>query len=221
MLQARYRRDYDGEFVVLTTRIVDGVKEQTRDWIPNLIENHHISNRAAIIGGRGDMELFDFRHLQRHRGGLLGKKRLQTYGSGDLWTDMRFDFFVTTDSEQIKLIAQKEYDKDATVYTNARFCVEQPGRFYLIPYGPALDNLATSIYVAAFDGHAEVFLLGYNKETLAQTSSWQQDVNAVMTAYQDTQFILVGVKSNMPDLWLRNTNVTHWPIRQFISHCDV
>ena len=95
MIESRYRRDYSGEFVITEIRIADGRSQQTREWIPNVIENHHISGRAAVIGSRTDQERFKYQRLQRHRGGLLGKKRLQTYGTGDLWQDMAFDFFVT------------------------------------------------------------------------------------------------------------------------------
>ena len=50
MIQERYRKDYDGEFVILNTRVVNGEKIQDKEWIANPIENQHISSRAAIIG---------------------------------------------------------------------------------------------------------------------------------------------------------------------------
>ena len=37
--QARYRQDYDGEFVIVETRWSAGKKEQKREWVPNPIEN--------------------------------------------------------------------------------------------------------------------------------------------------------------------------------------
>ena len=61
MIQANYRQDYAGEFVVLKTRVVNGKKEQTREWIENPIANQHISERAAIIGSTCDHEEFDHR----------------------------------------------------------------------------------------------------------------------------------------------------------------
>ena len=221
MIEARCRRDYDGEFVITETRIADGRTEQTREWIPNAIENHHISGRAAVIGSRSDQERFRHQRLQRHRGGLLGKKRLQTYGTGDLWQDMAFDFFVTTDRGQAQAMANTGYDTRSTIYTNANICIENPGRFYLVPFIQPIDNLALAVYLAAFDGHQEIFMLGYNTDTRGGTAAWIADVAAVMSAYAATQFVLVGTESNMPDAWRSHRNVISMAHRKFISYCDI
>jgi hypothetical protein len=221
MIEARYRRDYDGEFVITETRIADSRTEQTREWIPNAIENHHISGRAAVIGSRSDQERFRHQRLQRHRGGLLGKKRLQTYGTGDLWQDMAFDFFVTTDRDQAQAMANTGYDTRSTIYTNANICIENPGRFYLVPFIQPIDNLALAVYLAAFDGHQEIFMLGYNIDTRGGTAAWISDVAAVMSAYAATQFVLVGTESNMPEIWRSHHNVISMTYRKFISYCDI
>lgn len=221
MIQARYRQDYDGEFVVLRTEISGGVKREIKDWIPNPIENYHISHRAAVIGSRSDLEQFDYPRLQRHRGGLLGRKRLQTYGTGDLWQDMRFDFFVTTNGTALKEIKDSGYDQFSTVYTTARHIMEMPGRFYLIPFRPMLDNLAVCAYMAAFDGHKEIFLLGYTKDTQPETHYWQRDVDTVIKTYANVKFRIIGADSNIPDLWKNNNNVECWTYRKFISYCDI
>ncbi len=47
----RYRKEYDGEFVIVENKISGGKKYQEREWIDNPIENQHISGRAAVIGG--------------------------------------------------------------------------------------------------------------------------------------------------------------------------
>jgi len=221
MIQTRYRKDYDGEFVILKSCFKNGKKEQTREWIPNPIENHHISGRAAVIGSNNDLELFDYKILQKHRGGLLGKKRLQTYTAGDLWNNMKFDFVVTNDKMQLGNIQEQKYNEENIVYTNAKNCIAYPENFYLTPYNPNVNQLALSVYLAAFDGHAEIFLLGYNNETPANSSEWQEEVNAVFSAYRLAEFILVGIESNMPAMWRSNRNVRCMKYREFISYCDV
>ena len=221
MLQQRYRKDYSGEFVVLDTRIANNQVNQQREWVPNPIENHHISGRAAVIGSRNGNDRFDFTRLQKHRGGLLGKKRLQTYGAQGLWTDMVFDFFVTKDYIEADALALKGYDQRCTVYTTARIALQHPGRFYLIPYLPTLDVLALSLYVAAFDEHREIYMFGYCNDTVAGTANWKTDVSKVMATYPGTEFILVGTASNMPDEWRRHHNVSCMDPRTFVSHCDV
>ena len=221
MIQARYRRDYDGEFVVLETKIAGGTSNQTREWIPNVIHNHHTSGRAAVIGSRALSHRFQYQRLQRHRGGLLGRKRLQTYGTSDLWQDMKFDFFVTTDRSEINAMAERGYDQNCTVYTSARICIDNPGRFYHIPYLPQIDSLAMPVYLAAFDGHAEIFMLGYCLETPATARNWIADVDSVISAYKGTEFMLVGVEGNMPESWRSHSNVQCMTTGDFVSYCDV
>ena len=221
MIQARHRRDYDGEFVIVETRLTDGQSQQIREWIANPIANHHTSGRAAVIGSRAQQDKFSHGRLQRHRGGLLGQRRLQTYGTGDLWQDMTFDFFVTTDRDSTAAMAKDAYDQRCTVYTTARLCMDNPGRFYLIPYLPQLDALALPVYLAAFDGHAEVFMLGYCMDTPTPSRRWIQDLDSVFAAYSGTQFMLVGRENHMPPSWRSHSNVQCITVRRFVTYCDI
>ena len=220
-MQARYRRDYDGEFVLLETRIANGRTVQQREWISNPVENSHISGRASVIGSRNFEDQFKHQRLQRHRGGLLGSKRLQTYGSGDLWTDMRFDFFVSTNEDLVQTLADLGYDKNSTVYTSARLCLAHPGRFYPVPFQPVMDVLGLALYLAAFDGHREIFMIGYDRETPAGKSSWQSDVARVIATYSTTQFYAIGSQANMPESWRTRNNFHVMALREFVSYCDV
>lgn len=221
MIQPRYRREYEGEFVITQSRWINGAKQQDREWIPNAIENHHISGRAAVIGSTVDLEKFDYRKLLRHKGGLLGKKRLQTYGSGPLWNNMKFDFFVSTNRYELESIQQQGYSIENIVFTDAKNCIRYPKNFYLIPYTPPISHFAAAIYLAAFDGHSEIFLLGYNCSTPYLDSGHHRQINEIFQAYDSTNFILVGVAANMPDEWRNNRNVQSMDYRSFISYCDV
>lgn len=221
MIQERYRRDYNGEFVILQTTLANGANKQTREWIPNVIENHHISGRAAVIGSRALNHRFQYQRLQQHRGGLLGQKRLQTYGTGDLWRDMRFDFFACIDRIEIDQMLATDYNYQCTVFTTARVCLENPGKFYPIPYFPLMDSLALPVYLAAFDGHSEVFMLGYCLETPAGTKTWISDIDAVMSTYSGTAFVLVGAEGTMPKSWRSHPNVRSMNTREFVTYCDI
>lgn len=221
MLTPRYRADYTGEFVLLESKFINGRKEQKREWVENPIENHHISGRAAVIGSRNDQDRFDYRMLQRHKGGLLGSKKLQTYGSGDLWQDMKFDFVASLNPEELDAIKQANYHADNIVYTTARNCIRSPGEFYLIPWSPVLDELSVAVYLAAFDGHREIFLLGYNNDTPVIDKNWKAYLNQVFEAYRGTTFYLVGTGSNMPGEWRNNANVKTMKYREFVTYCDV
>lgn len=221
MIEQRFRRDYPGEFVVLETRWRDGRKEQVREWIDNPIENQHISGRAAVIGSSVDRYLFDYERLQRHRGGLLGKKRLQTYAVADITPHMRVNFAVETEDSKLVSILETGYQVDNIVYTTASNCIRHPGEFYLIPYNPRLDVIALPLYLAAFDGHEEVYCLGYNHDTESGTKNWRNDVGSVLSAYPTVKFTFVGVESNIPTEWRRHHNVDCMTYRAWISHCDV
>lgn len=219
-MQARYRKDYPGEFVVLETRWSGGKKEQTREWIENPVVNQHLSHRAACIGSNLDQAWFDYRRLQRHRGGLLGSKKLQTYGTGSISTEMRLDFSVELVEDNLKKIIESEYDQHNIVYTTAKLCINHPGHFYLIPYNPHLTDTVTSVYLAAFDGHEEIFLLGYNND-VPNNNQWIEQLTQLIKTYSAVKFYFVGFKSNIPTVLANLPNVTLFDYREFVTYCDV
>jgi hypothetical protein len=223
-MEARFRADYPGEFVVVNTIWEHSRRTEQREWIANPIENQHISGRAACIGSRDSHAAqlgFDYRILQRHRGGLLSSLKLQTYGTGIIAEDMRLDFAVDIDSAQLQKLIESKYYEDNVVYTTARNCIQNPGDFYLIPQAPRLLMPALPVYLAAFDGHKEIFLLGYSKQMQFDNERWFDNVNEVFQAYAGVKFYLVGEPTIMPDTWLECANVKTMTYREFVSYCDV
>jgi hypothetical protein len=220
-MEARYRRDYPGEFVITETKFSGGRKHEKREWIENPIVNQHLSGRAAVIGSSDDQERFDYRVLEKHRGGLLGSLKLQTYGTSKISLQMRLDFTVDTDYNNLQLLIESNYTKNNIVYTTAKNCTKKTGEFYLIPQYPHICTTVLPIYLAAFDGHKEVYLIGYCKETVAGHDNWIQQVTNIITAYSGTMFIMVGNELNMPPEWLSCPNTKTLSNRDFITHCDV
>jgi hypothetical protein len=220
-MDARYRTDYLGEFVILETRWSGGKKSETREWIDNPITNHHLSGRASCIGSTLDQIHFDYTRLQRHRGGLLGSKKLQTYGTGDIAQQMRLDFTVETNFSNLTKILETGYQANNIVYTSPRYCIAHPGEFYLIPLRPRIVDLATVVYLAAFDGHKEIFMLGYTDETPGGHNEWIQQIANIFFAYSGTKFYLVGESTRMPDVWVNCPNTQTMTYRNFIGYCDV
>jgi hypothetical protein len=219
-MQARYRADYPGEFIILESKWSGGKKTETREWIPNPINNQHISGRAACIGSSVDRARFDYTRLAQHRGGLLSSKKLQTYGVGDVALEMRLDFAVETDNKKIAAIQESGYQTTNIVYTTAKNCIAYPGDFYVIPQRPLILDLATVIYLAAFDGHKEIFLLGYTKETPAGRNTWISDIVTIFQTYP-VDFYLVGEPTNMCNEWLDCANVRTMNYQDWASYCDV
>jgi hypothetical protein len=225
-MEARYRQDYPGEFVIVNTIWDGGKRTEQREWIANPIDNQHISGRAVCIGSRDSMqssypEGIDYKILQRHRGGLLGSLKLQTYGTGEIAQEMRLDFSVDSDSEVLQKLIDSKYYEDNVVYTTARNCIANPGDFYLIPQSPRLLMPALPVYLAAFDGHKEIFLIGYSKQMQFDHPRWFDDVNEVFKAYDSVKFYLIGESSIMPDLWLERANINTMTYQDFVGYCDV
>jgi hypothetical protein len=219
-MQARYRKDYPGEFVILESKWSGGKKSETREWIPNPIENQHISGRAACIGSGQDRRWFDYTRLSRHRGGLLSSKKLQTYGVGNIALEMRLDFAVETNNKKLTKILETEIQRDSVVYTTAKNCIRYPGEFFVIPQRPLIVDLATIIYLAGFDGHREIFLLGYHKETDGGRNTWVSDVTNIFKTYP-VDFYLVGEPTLMFDEWVECANVRTMDYNTWISYCDI
>lgn len=221
MITQRYRKDYVGEFVITGASWAGGRKRTQREWVANPIENHHISGRAACIGTAFDKDQFDYRILKDHRGGLLGTKKLQTYGTGEIALEMRLDFAVEKDENMLYQLIESGYYKQNTIYTSPKFCFKHPGIFYNIPYNPVMLDICILPYIAAFDGHQEIFLLGYNIESPMGQSSWPEQIRKVMTAYPSTKFYHIGYKATMPESWKDIANVANMSYREFISYADI
>jgi len=75
--------------------------------------------------------------------------------------------------------------------------------------------------MAAFDGHKEIYALGYSNDTVGTNSAWQDHINGVLMAYPATRFIFIGEESYMSKSWRMNANVSCLDYRSFISHCDI
>lgn len=221
MISKRYRNDYDGEFVIIKTIYRDGKKIQEREWIANPITNEHLSGRATIIGPGDSRVDFDFTRLQRHRGGLLGKKKLQTYGTGDTFQHMRLDFYVSNHRDRLNEILQSGYQQDNVVYTGAINCIKYPGEFYLIPYSPGLSDLASAAYLAAFDAHKEIFLLGLDQEPNTADSNEIKQIMSLIGIYDDVRWYIVTNHTTVPRTMLKHPRVQLMDYREFISYCDV
>jgi hypothetical protein len=220
-MEARYRQDYPGEFVITETKFSGGKKHEKREWIANPIINQHLSVRAAAIGSSDDQERFDYRILEKHRGGLLESLKLQTYGTADIAKQMRLDFTVDTDYDKLQSLVESKYTENNIVYTTAKNCTKKSGEFYLIPQYPHVCADALPIYLAAFNGHKEVYLIGYSKETSIGYDNWIKQITDIITAYAGTMFFMVGNELNMPDEWLSCSNTKTLSNRDFITHCDV
>jgi hypothetical protein len=158
-----YRKDYTGEDIIVERKKEGTHWYETVETVPNAVTNNQISNRAVVIGNSPTRLEFNLQNLKKFSG-LLGADTLQTYGCNALYRDFTPDFLVAHGNDIVKELAGSEYIKNNIVYTNAIHLLEYPNKFYLIPYNPYADAGTTAAYIAAFDGHKKIYLLGFDEQ---------------------------------------------------------
>lgn len=216
-----FRADYDGEYIVTRTDFVNGVKQQTREWVDNPIQNQHISGRAAVVGSLIDRHVFDPALLQNHRGGLFGSKRLQTYGAYDVHEALQCDFYLENEIPAIEQLIKTLYTRNSIVYSTLRNVLKYPGQLYNIPFNPLLDIVPTLTYLASFDGHQEIFLLGCHNNGDPEGIRWNKHMASVFEHYPGTRYCFVGSRGQVDPLWRNFTNFEIVDVNYFVSHCDI
>ena len=229
-MSERYRTHYDSEFVIVSNKIQGGKKYQEREWIDNPIQNQHISGRAAVIG-HGDSRYTTKLHgkfnlcnnIEKHKGGHLARKRLQSYGAEKVWEEMICDFYVEFDVPTLEKLIETKYNEKTSVYSNARNCINSPGEFYLVPYGERGRSVAVAAWLACFDGHDEVYLIGVDGTNAAgevdETTVHQ--FNRVITSYPGVKFVYVSDSISPPSVWKENVNFSQCTYGNFVSKCDI
>lgn len=223
MITARFREHYDGEFIITDTVWRGGMKIQNREFVANAVSNQHISGRAAVIGQDETARSDVIDKLENHKGGLLGQKRLQTYGCEGVWRKIRTDFYVENDVQELTEMVNSGSTVNTVVYSTTRNCLRFPEQLYPVPYAVRLAPGARAAYIAAFDGHQEVFILGVdgiNPHCVIDTQS-TADMPHVFRAYTGVKFYLVTDGAPPPAAWRDFANVDVWDHRKFITYCDV
>jgi len=239
-IQEIYRKDYDGEYVILNTKYDKGKKVVEKEWVDNPITNQHISGRAAIIASGESRLVYDVTKLERHRGGLLGSKKLQTYGTGSLHKEMQLDFFITMDPDKCQECIESRYTEKCTIMTTARNCIENPEEFFLIPQSMKGLTAVLATWLACFDGHKEIFWLGldgqvettYNnniyipqddprKTSVSISHKLNSSITELMQAYLGIDFYHVSNIKKVPVEWKEQPNFNQMTYQEWISYCDV
>lgn len=243
-MQAQYRRNYLGEYVVHLTTQTRGVVEQKREWIPNTINERHTG--YAVVFGNGISRLESntpFNLFRDHRGGLHATKKIATYGCNAFYRDHNPHFLIVNHPLIAKEIIESGYANNNIVLTNAKNILHYPDKFHLIPFNPNFCAGSTALYMAAFDGHEHVYFigfdghdtLGYNNNVYAGTNGypaptadvsserWEAQAKEVFDAYPQVQFTRVMPRSGatIPEIWKYATNFNQVGWQQFVSEIDL
>ena len=243
-LSKKYRTDYTGEDIIVERKHENHVWHDITETVPNQITNNQISDRAVIIGNGTSRLDFNLQHLKTPSG-LLGAKTLQTYGCNALYRDFTPDFLLATGNNGIiEEISKSSYVNNNIVYTNNLHLLEHPNKFYLIPYDPYADAGTTAAYIAAFDGHKRIYLLGFdgydteghNNNIYANTNGydgkWEFEVEGdklinnriqLFNVYNDVDFVWVtpSGRSTVPERLKWCTNHRQISFRDLVLECDL
>jgi hypothetical protein len=243
-LKQIYRSSYSGESIVTSLTLENNQWMPETEVVSNQITNIHTTGQAIAIGNGESRAGFDLKHIANHRGGILAVDKLQSYGCNALYRDFTPDFLVATGTDIIAELANSAYVNDHIVYTNAQHIVEYPGKFYLTPQNPAFDAGAIAAYLACFDGHTKVFLLGYDSDhglgpvnniykdtagyaprTQEQDNSqfWANTLSSVIQTYPDVEFVRVMPTKDhwMHDDLLKLPNIRQIDFREFVLEADI
>lgn len=243
-----YRDTYEGEQVVTELNYSDSDWQKSTEFVRNSVFNNQISNKAVVLGnGPSRTELTPnlFSLLKNHRGGLLAAGALQTYGCNAIVRDFIPDFVVANDEVAQELVNSGACDK-TIIYGTAAMVLSYPGKFYLVPQQPAWDMGAIAAYLACFDGHQTVYLMGfdcYDGHTDAQQSynvyagtAGYPSVNSsnteaffiktleqVMSTYNQVEFVRVMPTANyaIPDSWKYFLNLRQISFDAFVREVDL
>lgn len=238
-----YRENYSGESVITNMTYSGGTWNFERESVPNAVTNNQISNRAVVIGNGVSRGRFDLAAVKRHRGGLLASGALQSYGCNALYRDFAPDFLVATGDDMIAELANSDYCNDHIVYTSAKPILDYPGKFYLMPQDPGWNAGALATYLACFDGHRTIYLIGFDgidspnsgyniyADTRAYTRPsygysedyWVNSMLEVFNTYSDVEFVRVmpTVHYRMPEAWRFQVNLRQIDYRQFALEVDL
>lgn len=223
-LKQIYRSNYAGEDIV--TELVLSQNEWTpeTEYIPNSVFSTHTTSQAIAIGNGQTRQEFNLDLIANHRGGLFASDKLQSYGCNYLYQEFTPDFLIATDAQKVKTIAESGYCDNHIVYTNAQYLLEYPGKFYLTPQNPAYDAGSLAIYLACFDGHKKVFLLGFDGYAeSADNQFWIKTLLAVMNTYSDVDFVRVcpTKKYACSEQLQRQVNFRQIDFNEFVIEADI
>jgi hypothetical protein len=240
-MQKLYRTNYEGEFVVDGFTVQGGTRTENRVFIPNTIVNNAHTTNAIVIGNGISRAKLNLKKIENHSGGHLGKHRLQSYGCNAVYRDMSPDFLISTNNFMVTELVNSGYTKDHVVLSNATNCRMHAGELHLIPYGINISAGAMATYMACFDGHKKIYLLGFDNHNginnnniyagtknyqdssyPARSQKWEGQMTRLFNTYDDVDFVwIVGGTTIFPEEWKYCLNLRQASQRDLVLEADL
>lgn len=239
-LQKLYRSDYTGEFLIYNVELENGKYEEEREWLPNTLSNEDHWQHAIIIGNGASRKSFNLDRIKNHRTGIGGVHRIQSYGCNGLHRDFHPDFLVVNNQKIIDEIKNKPNIESNVMLSNANL-LRNPGIGNIIPYSVSMNAGAIATYLAAFDGHKKIYLLGFDNQSPQRNSNvyagtigydaedavvssykWELYMSEIFRTYSDVEFIHINpIATTLPKRWRSCLNYRTIDTRQFALEVDL
>ncbi len=253
-LQKLYRKDITAETVNLVGLFIDDSWRYQNEDIA-ISQFPTLSDHAVVVGNGVTANQFDLTIFLPYRESTpwgettpwitkRQRRNFFTYGCNAIYRNFKLDFITCTGDGIIKEIAESTRDKSGSLfYANSKYLEKYPGEFNFLPQNPDFNAGAMAAYMAAFDGHQRVFMLGFdgvdtpdnNYNMFAGSANypplnypinqdyWVKSLRTVMNVYSDTEFIRVcpTKKFVTPDAWKDCLNYRQIDFRQFVVEADI
>jgi len=238
-----YRANYGGERITTEAAVNQNEWSYKTEWVPTAVANNHISKIATVIGNGLTRKNFPVGLLIKHLSGRLGAKSMQTYGCNAFYRDFEPTFLVAVGNEICHEIAHSGYCDRHIVYANSDKILKYPNKFYLIPQDFVSNAGTIAAYLACFDGHEKIYLLGfdnssgeyYNNNVYAGTRGyapadhnysddyWIMAMEKIMSLYNEVEFVRVTSTPNYacPSSWRRLSNFRQIHFQSYVIEADI
>lgn len=245
-IQKLYRSNYQGEAVVQSLVYKHGQRNITTKFIQPSSVFPDKKTKAVVFGnGKSRLSLganlFPALHTHKEKFGIHG---LETYGCNAICRDYDPDYLVVRSVALAQQLVDSGYCADHMVYAPQNIVLQHPDHFYLIPQSPGWDAGALATYLACFDGHAKVYLMGfdtdsnsdragfnvytgtpgYPADTVASTEAFTvKSMLTVMKLYSDVEFVRVMPDDGWytPDAWRYQENMRYLSFDKFRYEVDL
>jgi hypothetical protein len=238
-----YRANYGGERITTEAAFQGSEWLYKTEWVPTKVANNHLSKIATIVGNGSSRQTFPIKLLMTHLAGRLGAKSMQTYACNAAYRDIDPTFLIAVGNDICDEIANSGYCDRNIVYANSDKILKYPNQFYLIPQDFVSNAGSVATYLACFDGHEKVYLLGfdngageyYNNNMYAGTNGyadinqnysddyWIMSMNQIMSLYSEVEFVRVcpTPEYECPPTWLKLPNFRQISFNQYIIEADL
>ena len=203
---ALYRRDYTGEPITY----VDNGQMKSLFVNPREFPYDRAVDTAIVIGNGVSRLSSDIQLILNQNNKRVAEGYKITYACNAAYRDVKADYYVIKDRI---FFAEIPVEKHNIMFVSNDMWVTYRDT-NLIPYIYYMDSGATAAYLAAFDGHKRVFLIGFD----GSDNDTNQNVYANSLGYERNDFTHQTHQNYLYDVCRVYSSTEFYRVRTHISH---